>query len=59
MRNPRQLVLDQGFAELIGYSENAMRHKTQNGTWVGNGIKGCLMRTRAASAMCKAVKHDR
>lgn len=38
MSNPRQSVLDQGFAKPIGYGENTLRHKTKNGTWVGNGF---------------------
>lgn len=44
MNNPRQSVVDQGFAELTGYGENAVRHKTKNGTWMGNGFMALEMR---------------
>lgn len=34
MSNLSQWVLVKRFAEVTGYSENAVRHKVKNGTWV-------------------------
>lgn len=34
MGNPSQWVLIKRFAEVTGYSENAVRHKIKNGTWI-------------------------
>lgn len=34
MGNPSQWVLVKRFAEITGYSENAVRHKVKNGTWI-------------------------
>lgn len=42
--SPPQSVLDQGFAELIGYGENAVRHKTKNGTRMRSGFMAFEMR---------------
>lgn len=36
--NPSQWVLVKRFAEVTGYSENAVRHKVKNGTWVQGRI---------------------
>jgi len=38
MSNPSQWVLVKRFAEVTGYSENAVRHKVKNGTWVQGRI---------------------
>lgn len=39
MSNSSQWVLVKRFAEVTGYSENAIHHKVKNGTWVGNSFK--------------------
>ena len=44
MSNPRQSVLDQGFAKPIGYGENTLRHKTKNGTRMRSGFMAHEMR---------------
>ena len=36
--NASQWVLVKRFAEVTGYSENAVRHKVKNGTWVQGRI---------------------
>lgn len=33
MSNPSRWVLINRFAEITGYSEDAVRHKVKNGTW--------------------------
>lgn len=38
MSNPSQWVLVNRFAEVTGYSENAVRHKNMNGVWMGNSF---------------------
>jgi|GEM_PF-370074 len=38
MSNPSQWVLVKRFAEVTGYSENAVRHKVKNGTWIQGRI---------------------
>jgi len=44
MSNPSQWVLVKRFAELIGYGENAVRHKTKNGTRMRSGFMAHEMR---------------
>jgi hypothetical protein len=39
MSNSSQWVLVKRFAEVTGYSENAIHHKVKNGTWAGNSVK--------------------
>lgn len=39
MSNASQWVLIKRFAEIIRYSENAVRHKVKNGMWVGNSFR--------------------
>ena len=39
MSNASQRVPITRFAEVTGYSENAMHHQVKNGTWVGNIFK--------------------
>ena len=34
MGNPSQWVLIKRFAEITGYSENAVRHKVKSGVWL-------------------------
>jgi hypothetical protein len=34
VNNPSRWVLIRRLAEITGYSENAIRHKVKNGTWV-------------------------
>ena len=34
MGHASQWVLIKRFAEITGYSENAVRHKVKNGTWI-------------------------
>jgi len=34
MGNANNWVLIKRFAEITGYSENAVRHKVKNGTWI-------------------------
>lgn len=38
MSNSSQWVLIKRFAEITGYSENAVRHKVKNGTWLEGRI---------------------
>jgi hypothetical protein len=38
MGNVNQWVLIKRFAEITGYSENAIRHKVKNGTWMEGRI---------------------
>jgi hypothetical protein len=38
MSNPSQWVLVKRSAEVTGYSENAVRHKVKDGTWVQGRI---------------------
>ena len=38
MGNGNQWVLIKRFAEITGYSENAVRHKVKNGTWMEGRI---------------------
>ena len=38
MSNPSQWVLVKRFAEVTGYSENAVRYEVKNGTWVQGRI---------------------
>ena len=38
MSNVNERVLIMRFAEVTGYSENAVRHKVKSGTWVGNSF---------------------
>lgn len=38
MSNASQWVLIRRFAEVTGYSENAVRHKVKNGTWIQGRI---------------------
>lgn len=38
MGHASQWVLIKRFAEITGYSENAVRHKVKNGTWVEGRI---------------------
>lgn len=38
MGNVNQWVLIKRFAEITGYSENAVRHKVKNGTWMEGRI---------------------
>lgn len=38
MKTSTQWVLVKRFAEVTGYTENAVRHKVKNGTWVQGRI---------------------
>lgn len=38
MGNPSQWVLIKRFAEVTGYSENAVRHKIKGGIWIEGRI---------------------
>ena len=38
MSNANQWVPIKRFAEVTGYSESAVRHTVQSGTWVGNSF---------------------
>lgn len=44
MSNPSQWVLVKRFAEVTGYSENAVHHKVKDDTWVGDSFKVLDMR---------------
>ena len=56
MGNVNQWVLIKRFAEITGYSENAIRHKVKNGTWMEGRI---WRKTPVGRIICNVVEFER